>query len=77
MTKHRSTENCEAMRGMAAELSTISRVLTRLIWKLRRGMKECQACPQEDDCALLKSFNEQVKTAIQAVWNEWTEPGER
>jgi hypothetical protein len=39
--------------------------------RLRRSLNACQACPLQNDCSFLLSFNTQVDAVIAEINEEW------
>ena len=52
----------------------LSEDLSRAMRQLRRKLNACEKCPLDDRCGFRRSFQEQVKAAIQEVNAEWGMP---
>jgi hypothetical protein len=52
-------------------LGELSRDTVRTLRKLKRDLKACEKCPENDDCPILADFRSLVNTAIQEVTDEW------
>lgn len=48
-----------------------ARQLARSVRRLRRSMKTCNNCVDQDTCPVLSEFNEKFTTALTEVMEEW------
>jgi hypothetical protein len=55
----------------AEEALTSAQSMNRAFRKLRKSLKLCKVCENQDDCPILRDLDTQINTALDEVLEEW------
>ena len=65
-----SKDNCPVQKD-CEKIIDLSKDMTKSIRQLRSHLRQCDECPDYDDCPILQEVSQAVKAAILAVNDEW------
>lgn len=54
-------------------IASLSKSLTALMRKLRSDLRLCERCDHAENCQTLKTFNDQVRAAVDMVNDQWNQ----